>query len=279
VRKRDRAPLHRRRLGRALKRLREQARLTQEEAGAPLRYSDSKISRIESGQLPDYAVLITLLDFYGLISDQHGPYVELWELACQPGWWNAYKLDDQGYVSMEHEATTVREFQPSFVPGLLQTEAYARELFAISLMPRSRTTIENQIAVRMRRQERLTVDDPLRYEAIIQEGVLRRPDADSAVQRGQLRRIIERAELPNVTVRVLPESAGKHDGLTGPVTLLRFPDTEDIDVAYVEHALGSVHIEDPEQVRAATLRLDHVARLALSPTESIEFIEQVVAAL
>jgi transcriptional regulator with XRE-family HTH domain len=263
-----------------LQRLREQAGLTQFEAGRLLHYSDSKISRVEAGQLPDYHAMCAMLDLYGLTVSQWEPFKERWEIASQPGWWATYRLEDQGYVSMEDEAILVREFQQSFVPGLLQTEAYARAFFDKSFMLHSRKTIENQIKVRMRRQDRLTgKENPLVFEAIIQECVLRRYNGDPAVHRAQLRRIVERAGLANVTVRVVQETDGVHGGLNGALILLSFPDKEDDDVVYLEHALGANHTDHTADVAAGKLRMDHLARLALDPAQSIEFIEQVAAEL
>jgi transcriptional regulator with XRE-family HTH domain len=277
---RERAPLHRRRLGRSLRRLRERAGLTQVETGRLLEYSDSKISRVEAGQLPDFHAMCAMLDLYGLTVSQWEPLKEQWRIAKQPGWWASYKLEDQGYISMEDEAVSVREYQPSFIPGLLQTEEYARAFFNRSFMLRSRQTIENQIVVRIRRQDRLTdKDNPLEFIAIIQEGVLRRYNGDPAVHRAQLRRIIERVGLPNVTVQVLREAQGVHDGLSGSMIVLNFPDKEDDDVVYLENALGANHTDNTAEVTAAKMRLDHLARLALDPAQSIEFIEQVAAEL
>jgi hypothetical protein len=204
----------------------------------------------------------------------------MWKIARQPGWWATYKLEDQGYVSMEDEAVLVRELQPSFVPGLLQTEAYARAAFAVSLTSHSRKWTENQVAVRMRRQLRLTdLNNPLVFEAIIQESVLRRHYGDLAVHRAQLGAIAERAGLPNVTVRVVPEVSGIHDGLRGALIVLSFPDKEDDDVVYLEHALGANHTDNTAEVTAGKLRIDNLARRALDPAQSIEFIEQVAAEL
>jgi transcriptional regulator with XRE-family HTH domain len=262
-----------------LKQLREQSGLTQEEVGRELGYSDSKISRFESGQLPDLYVMYAMLDRYGVTFDQWPAYRELWQVASLKGWWTAYKLTDQGYVSMEHEAESVRDYQLSFIPGLLQTEAYVREVFAVSQMPHSRKTIENQVKIRLRRQERLAGDKPLVFDAIIQEGALSRSDGNRKTHHDQLLQIVERAMWPNVTVRVLPESAGKHDGLYGSITLLSFPDPEDSPVAYVEHALGAEHIKDPDHVATANLRLVQLSRLALDPAESITFLERMAAEL
>jgi transcriptional regulator with XRE-family HTH domain len=274
-----RAPLNRRRLGRHLRKLRLQSGLTQEEVGRQMRYSDSKISRFESGQLPDYHVMTAMLDVYGLTVDQWAPYAEQWERAREPGWWAVYKLADTGYVSMEDEAESIRESQPCYIPGLLQTEAYARVLYANAATPRSARWIDNEVEVRQRRQERLAGDNPLIYDVIIQEGALRRRDVKLATHRAQLRQIVERAGWPNVTVRMIPEIAGIHDGLVSALILLQFPDKEDLDVAYTEHSLGANHSDDPAEVAAARLRLDHIAGFALDPTESISFIERVADSL
>lgn len=271
-----RVPFRRRQLGRELRRLRERAGFSQLEAGKRLVYSEKKVSRFELGQVPDYHALRAMLDLYGLIVNDWERYLDLWDRARQRGWWQAYGLDAQGYVSMEDEAETVREFQTGFVPGLLQTEEYARTLFDSSAFPRSQKWIDRDVAVRMRRQQRLTGDPAIRLDAVIEEPVLRRC-IEPGVRGPQLRRILERSELPNVTVRVLPADAGLHDGVYGPFTVLRFPDAEDPDVGYVEHALGAVHVEDGEQVAAARLRFGHLADLAFDPEDSRALIERLVA--
>jgi Domain of unknown function (DUF5753) len=139
--------------------------------------------------------------------------------------------------------------------------------------------MEKQLTVRMIRQNRLFADPPLLFDVIIQESALRRSDLEPELHRAQLRQIIERAGLPNVTVRVMPEAAGTHDGLISALTLLRFPDKEEPDIAYTEHILGSNHSDDSEQVATAKLRINHLIKLALDPVKSIELIEQVAASV
>jgi hypothetical protein len=244
-----------------------------------MRYSDSKISRFESGQLPDFHVLTAMLDLYGLTVNDWEPILAEWDRANEPDWWSVYRLADVSYVSMEHAARSVRESQPSFIPGLFQTEAYAHAALTRSATMHSARWIDKQIAVRMRRQERLTGDRPLVYEVIIQESALRRRDTDPAIHRVQLRQIIDHAGRPNVTVRVIPEAAGTHDGLLGPLILLQFPDAEDPDIAYAEHALGANHTTDSGRVSVAKHTMDHLAGLAFRPAESIEFIERMADCL
>lgn len=250
--------------------------MTQHEAATRLEFSLSKVSRIESGQRPGLHEFRAMLDIYGLPSGDWEPYLDEYRRAKENGWWRAYGLSDQGYVSMEDEASRVREFQNGFIPGLLQTEAYAEAIFAASGMLRSRHTIENQIAVRMRRQDRLTTQPALRLDTIIDETVLRQR-VPPQVMRAQLALIVERSNLPNVRVRVLPRDIEPHDGQYGAFILLDFPEPADPEIAYVEHAFGSVHIEEAEDVRAARLRFDQLAERALGETDSLRLLDRLAS--
>jgi transcriptional regulator with XRE-family HTH domain len=266
-------------LGRELRRLRGEIGFNQHQVGKKLRITDSSVSRFETGEsIPQFALLTALLDLYGVTADQHQEYAEVWERAKEKGWWHAYGLDNQGYVSMEADAVRVREFQLGYVPGLLQTEAYARAAITASPVRRSRKWIEDQIAVRLRRQERLAAEDEaLEFHAIIDETALREPADDPDVVRAQLRHITRQAELSTVTVQVVRRGA-LHPGLIGSFIVLTFPDREMPEMAYVEHAAGSVHIEDDADVRGCTLRFDRLRSLALSPDESLVLIRRMADA-
>jgi len=260
-----------RKLGEALRVLRERAGLTQQEAAARLRYDHRKLSRIEKGQRPEYHGLRAMLDEYGLLVSEWEPYLDMYERAVEKGWWHPYGLEDHGYISLEHDACMVREFQLAYVPGLLQTEAYVRELFEGARVQRSKRWVDNQALVRMRRQERLLSSNPLRLHAVIAESAFAQAD------RAQLRHIVERGTLGHIEVQVLPHSAGFHDGYNGPFTLLDFPDKRDSRVLYVEHATGAIHVEDPEKVKAGKLVFTHLSKLALTPEESATWIERLAA--
>lgn len=277
--KRCKPTLRRRLLGRELRRLREEIGLSQQEAARALNYTDSTISRIEQGQLPNYHALRAMLDVYGLTADQWQPYLDMYDRAKERGWWQAYGVDARGFIALEHEACLVREYQPGYVPGPFQTADYIREIFARSRIGHSRRWVDNQVALRLKRQERLTADPPLRFHAVIEEHVLHRVVGGREVWRAQLRRIAERAELPNVTVRVLPHSVVAPDGWNGMFIVLSFPETDDPDLAYVEHGFGSVHIEREDEVNGCRLAFDHLASLALAPAESVALIERVAAEL
>jgi transcriptional regulator with XRE-family HTH domain len=267
-----------RQLGRALRALREGARLTQAQAGKLLRYDGQKISRIEKGQVPDIHALEAMLDRYGLTVNEWQPYLAMWDRANEKGWWRAFGMDDTGFVSVEHDAQVIRSFEAQFIPGLLQTEPYMRAVFGMSRVRRAKRWIDNEVAVRLRRQRRLVGEPPLELRVVIDEFALRRrfsPD----VMREQLMRIVEPAALPNVTFQVVPESVGPYPGMRGSFSVLSFPDHEEHDLGYVEHAYGVAYLEKAERVRECRLAFDHLSRLALSPDESIALIERRAAEL
>ncbi|HUQ61933.1 DUF5753 domain-containing protein, partial [Lentzea sp.] len=236
-----------------------------------LRYNYQKLSRIENGQLPEYHGLRAMLDLYGVLVSEEAPFIEMWERAGEKGWWHPYGLDDQGYISLEHDAIKVCEFQLGYVPGLLQTEHYMRESFASARAQHSRRWIQNQVAVRMQRQQRLVGDEPLEYHAIIDEAALRQADRD------QLMHVEHMSRLPNVTVQILSRSAGMHDGQNGSFILLDFAYPGEMTVLYVEHAAGAAHIEEVERVKASRLVYKHLSKLALTPDESAEWIGRLAA--
>ncbi|GHH48729.1 helix-turn-helix domain-containing protein [Lentzea cavernae] len=259
------------RLGEALQLLRERAGMSQKEAADRLDYNVPKLSRIENGQVPDIHALRAMLDIYGVIGDEEAPYVEMWELAKEKGWWRAFGLDAQGYISLEHDASRVREFSLAVIPGQLQIEQYTRNVFDGAVIKRSRKSIENDIAVRQRRQSRLIGDDPLEYHVVLFEAALWHVD------RAQLLHLVDIARLPNIVIQVLRGSPRLHDGLFGSFTLLDLPFAGNPRILYIEHMAGSIHIEDPERVATASLVFKHVSKLALTPEESAAFIERLAA--
>lgn len=267
----------RRRLGRLLRKLREDASLNQQQVCTELRINDSKLSRFELGhQVPDYQNLRALLDLYFIPVNEWDPIVEIWEKARVKGWYHAYGLDDLGYVSMEDEAAMIREFQFGFVPGLLQTPDYINTVFTTASIPHSPSYVTTQIEVRRRRQLRLTAEDPLEVHAIIDESVLRR-QTPSDVMSDQINHLLIVSELDSVMIQILPSAVGLHSGLNSNFIVLSFPDPEEPDAGYMEHVAGAVQIEKPEEVATCKLVFDDLARRALSPEESVRFLERLVS--
>lgn len=275
-------PFARRQLGRLLRDLRKRARISSEEACRRLEMSTSRLSRIETGQAaPDIHVARSMLDLYEIPGNEWEWILDQVRDAKKKGWWQAHGLAALGYVGLESFARSLRSFSLAYVPGLLQTEDYMRAIFRTG--PHRRTVdehLENDVTVRLRRQERLIdPDQPLELTAIIDEGVLRRPIGGVEVMRAQLRHIVEQAALPNVTVQVMPTAAGAHHGMTGSFTLLSFPSPDDADIAYLEHSMGGLRVEKPEEVHRASLVFDQLRSAALSPDESMRLIKRIAAEL
>ncbi|HKN56453.1 MAG TPA: helix-turn-helix transcriptional regulator [Amycolatopsis sp.] len=256
-------------MGRSLRRLREQAGFTQEEAGAPIRVSKSKLSRIEQGHLPGYNDFAALLDRYGVLSSDFGEYVRMYDAAKEPGWWPRNVPRNFGYVEVEASACAIRQYEIGLMPGLLQTASYTRRLFEHSHVPWSDEDVGRNVAVRLRRQRRLTEDPDFKIHLIIDESAFYRPWCD----REQVEAVIEGAALPSVTVQVLALSALPHGGLHGGFAILDFPDSEEPGMVYLEGAFGSLHLESPKEIGEARAQFKHLRKLALDEPASVELLK------
>nr|WP_042179111.1 helix-turn-helix transcriptional regulator [Kibdelosporangium sp. MJ126-NF4]CEL13637.1 Putative DNA-binding protein [Kibdelosporangium sp. MJ126-NF4]CTQ99323.1 Putative DNA-binding protein [Kibdelosporangium sp. MJ126-NF4] len=248
-----------RQLLRALKTLREQLRLTQEEASLRVHIEYKKLSRIERRQLPTYHELVMMLDAYGIPSCDYGPYIKLWELARERPWWRDFPLEDTRYIRMEDEAAHKYEFQLGHIPTLLQTEDYAR-----ASMNTAKDTARQFAALRMRQQERLFGEPRLHLHALIHEPVLRQ-----GVNRAQRDLLIRRAEMPNVTIQVVPQRNALHAGLHGSVVLLSFDDPFEADAAFTETLVGIQDTQNAECTAIIRHALNHLSRVAMSPEDTL----------
>jgi transcriptional regulator with XRE-family HTH domain len=271
-----------RRLRYELKRLRDERGLTidqvSELSGGDLR--QPTISRWETG---DRRIRPTdlrfLLDVYEVQGEQREALLTLSRQARERGWWQTYTGAAvpewfQVFVGLEAEATFVHEYTAELVPGLLQTADYYRAFNEASPAAANSDEIERRIAVRMRRQERLTGDDPLTFWAVLNEAVIHRVVGGTETMRAQLRQVAELAKLANVSVQVLPYKAGAHPAMDGSFIVLGFPAAGDPDVAYQEGQAGSLYLEEPRQVERYTLMFDHLIAKALDPDESRRLIAQ-----
>jgi transcriptional regulator with XRE-family HTH domain len=265
-------PFLRRRLGRRLRTIREDANLTLDAAAARLDKTRSALARIETGQTKaDVHFIRSAMDLYDFYDED---LLDQARAAAKPQWFRAYGIEDLGYVDVETYASAVDEFPGLNLPGLLQTEAYIRAMLERGRRRRTAEQLRNDIKVRLIRQKRLVSDEnPLELTAIVDESALLRDVGGREVMRGQHRQLIEMAALPAVTLQVLPMEA--HGSLDGGFIVLSFPDPEDADLLYVEYATGALHIEDEEEVRAARLVFDRLRTEALSPVDSVAMIEQI----
>lgn len=271
-------------LARELKSLRESAKLSHQDIAAALGCSDWKIYKMESGDVgigrPD---LMVMLDRYGVTDEQHrATLFDLQKQGKERGWWAKYGQLPSPYgqlIGLEGAATTIRNFQLAVIPGLLQTEEYARSLFEAQLPNHPPEEIERRIKVRMKRQEALVEDPPLEFWTILDEGAIRRQMGGRLVMRAQLSHLLQMAKRPNVTVQVLPFSEGGHPGTLGSLALLDFPDDVHSPVAYVETFAGDVYLEKEEDMKRVTVVYTHLQAAALSVTKSKELIAAVASEL
>jgi transcriptional regulator with XRE-family HTH domain len=269
----------RRRLGLILRGLREQSGLTGEEVGSALDRSGSWVSRVETGRVGVRTRdLQDLLELYRL---QDGALAEeLMGLARegkQRGWWSKYADTLAGpyatFIGFEAEASEVLTYEAICVPGLLQTEDYARALFLAGIPVLSREVIERRVEVRLERQRLLTGSTPLRVSAILDESVLLRQIGGPDVMCGQLKHLAELSRVPTITIQIVPFSAGAHPGMVGSFTVVRFPLPEDPDIVYVESVAGDI-FGDSEDAPWYSDIFDHLRANALSPAETRQRIEQ-----
>jgi len=213
-----------------------------------------------------------LLDLYEVEGSQRTALMELAREAGRRGWWHAYGDVLPGpYVGLEAEASSVRNYEPLMVPGLLETEAYARAVVSAALVE-DPAEIERRIAVRMERQRRLSGPGALDLWVVLDEAALQRPVGGPPVMAAQLRKLEEMATQPNVTIQVLPFDSGAYLGMGNPLAILSFPDPEDSDVVFLENMGSELYVEHPDQVRRYVQIFDHLRAAALGPEKSLEKI-------
>jgi transcriptional regulator with XRE-family HTH domain len=244
----------RRLLGAQLRRLREERRITLEDAGEVIRASGSKMSRLETGRVGFKDRDISdLLTFYEITDDQQrAALLQLARSASSHGWWHDYSdvvpAWFEPYVGLEEAATSIRTYEIQFVPGLLQTEDYARAVTMLGHEGAPSAEIEQRVALRMGRQALLTGPQPAHLWAVLDEAVLRRPAGRPGVMRRQLQYLLQAAERPNVTIQVVPFTAGVHAAAGGPFSILRFAERDLPDVVYLEQLASALYLDKRETV-------------------------------
>ena len=265
-------------LGRRLQDLRERAGLKREEAARVLRVNPATIRRIEMAEVAFKIPYVQmLLHAYGVEDDEVQAFVKLAEEANKPGWWQRFHDILPGwfsmYVSLEGAASLIRSYEPHFVPGLLQTEDYARAVLRSGAIGQTRPEdIERHVALRMQRQTLLTRENAPRLWTVMDETVLRRPVGGAAVMRGQLDRLLTAANEPNVTIQVAPFASGPHPGTYGPFVLFRFPVPELPDMVYSEYLTGAVYLDARHEVATHLEVMDRMAAHAATAHRTKEIL-------
>ncbi|SCL31575.1 Helix-turn-helix domain-containing protein [Micromonospora pallida] len=267
--------VRRRRIARELRQLRERAGMTLDVAARQLDMSKSNLSRIENAQIGikprDVRAALALYQVTGADAEA---LVEIARGAQQRGWWQNYSdvLPEwfEFYVGLEAEAATLRTYEAEAVPGLLQTEAYAREIYRLTA---GEEGLERKVAARLHRQSVLHRDTPVQMSVVLNEAVLLRPVGTPAVMADQLSHISRVAQLPNVTIQILPFMAGGHPAMSTPYVILHFADAADNAVVYLDNLTMGLALEGAEHVRGYTLVHERLRQMALTPADSMTRLE------
>jgi len=268
-------------LGKRLQELREAAGLKREEAAQVLRVAPATVRRME---MADVALKIpyvqVLLETYGVADEEAAAFVALAEEANRPGWWQRFHdvLPDwfSLYVSLEGAARLIRSYEPHFVPGLLQTEDYARAVMEAGTVGQTEPgAIERHVTLRMTRQRLLDRPDPPHLWVIMDETVLRRPvSIRGEVMREQLDRLLEFAELDRVTLQIAEFEDGPHPGTYAPFTLFRFAEPELPDMVFTEYLTGALYLDSRSEVSAHLEVLDHMTARAASAERTKKLLRE-----
>jgi Domain of unknown function (DUF5753)/Helix-turn-helix domain len=269
-------------LGAQLRRLREAADVTPDAAAWRIRGSRSKISRMENGRVGfKDRDLTDLLELYGVTDPQ--VLTGMQELATQANaqdWWA--KFGDilpgwfEPYLGLEASASLLRAFDLQFINGLFQTEAYARAVTAIGLRGGTAAEIDRRVKVRLKRQELLTAADAPRVWSIVDEAALRRPVGGPEVMRQQLGYLAELAQLPNITLQVVPFHVGGHDAAGGSFTVMRFAEADVPDIVYLEQLTGAQYLDKPADADHYLDVINRLSAISLSPARSVGFFAEVI---
>jgi transcriptional regulator with XRE-family HTH domain len=271
-----------RRLAAELRSLRAATGLTRETVVERTGINAATLYRIEHGRVrPQTRTLRTLLDLYAVDQEQQAELVTLLRDARQRGWLHAYQSElpehYTTYIGFEGEAHSVWNYESLFVPGLLQTEDYARAVIRGVLPFAGRDEVERHVGVRMERQAMLLNDNPLNLWSIVDEAALRREVGGPEVMKAQLQRLLEAAELPHVTFQVIPFNVGAHPGMPGSFVLMQFDDAAIPDVIYIDSMAGDLFLEEEGEIRRYTLIFEHLRAVAISPDASRSLVASRIA--
>lgn len=265
-------------LGSQLRRLREGRGISAQEAAKTIRGSESKISRIELGRNAvreiDVADLLTL---YGVTDlDEREQMLSLASQANRPGWW--YRYNDilpswfQAYIGLEEAAQSIRVYEVQFIPGLLQTEAYATAVLALGDIPADE--MERHVVLRKERQRRF-LNGELRLWALLDEEALRRPVGSREILRAQLAHLLTASESRNLVLQIIPRGVVGHAAPSG-FSILRFGDAEMQDIVYVEQLTSALYLDKRPEVDRYLLAMERMSIVAAEPRESAGIIRAIM---
>lgn len=270
-------------LGKLLQQAREAAGIEQKDAAKEIGLNAVSVSRIENGKQSikgPYVKLLSLL--YGLDAEQQAELMTMAQEAGRPEWYLALARRVPNwfrqYLGYESVATSMRVYESELVHGLLQTERYTRAVIPAGRLNITEAELDQMVTLRRQRQDRTSKGD-LTLHVILNEAVLRRQVGGRDVMREQLLHIVQRSELPDVTVQVLPFAAGEHASMTSPFALLGFRDYPGMNAVYLENGRGALYLEAPADLAQYEWRFGQLGETALPPGQSRDLLASVAAGL
>jgi transcriptional regulator with XRE-family HTH domain len=254
-------------LGKRLHDLREKAGHSYEEAARALDVTHATVRRMEKAEVGLRIPYVEkLLALYGVDAVEAAAFIDLARQGNRPGWWHRYRdvLPSwfSAFVSLEGEAVIIRAYEPHYVPGLLQTEEYARAVLRAGRPGAPAEEIDRLVALRLERQALIARPDAPLLWVVMDETVLRRPIGSPEVMRAQLDRLAEACAMPQVRLQIMPFGAGPHPAMYGPFHIFRFEVRELPDVVFTESLVGAAYLDDLDDVSAFLEALDRMCAQA-----------------
>ncbi|HEX6341384.1 helix-turn-helix transcriptional regulator [Umezawaea sp.] len=269
-----------RRLAGELRRLRAASGLSREDVAEATGINDSTLYRIETARTrPQKRTLLTLLKHYDTDEPQREHLVALSKESTEQGWLRGFHSDlpeeYTAYISFEAEALGVSNYESLFIPGLLQTEDYARAVIRGVLPMANTQEVEDRVQARMERRGVLSKEQPLKLWAIVDEAALHRLVGGGQVMHAQLRHLLDVTREPHITLQVIPYSTGAHAGMPGSFVLMDFADPMDTDLIYIDSMAGDLFLESEADISRYSTIFDNLRAVALSPDSSVELVAHI----
>ncbi|QQQ81069.1 helix-turn-helix domain-containing protein [Saccharothrix sp. 6-C] len=280
--KRSTPTIRLRRLAGQLRRLRDGTGLRREDVEERTGLHSTTLYRIETARArPQYRTLDMLLKLYEIPTDEQLRLKALYKQSAGEGWiqpWHeSLREEYTTYISFERDAHGLRHYSAMFIPGLLQTEDYTRAVVRGISYAATPEQVEDRVRTRMERQAVLTKDRPIKLWAILDEAALHHEVGGRDVMRAQLDRLVEAATAPNVTIQVVPFSAGAHPGMPGEFIVMDFEDPLDHDLVHVDSQAGEIFLESDADITRFRSDFDHLVAVAKSPDDSAALIAEIAA--
>lgn len=274
----------RRKIGRVLRQLREECGYTLKTAGANLERSPSSLSQIENGvQWLRLRDLGFILDQYNVPTDLRAALMTLAEQDRQPGWWDAYKdlvtPEALDRVSLEHDASRILTTETTFVPGLLQTDSYARAVNSAIVSASMPNAVDRFVALRLARQNILRTSQPTSLDVVVDEAALRRIRGGRHTMRGQLRRLLNESLQEHVRLQVLPLDTDPGPAYVSQFQLIEIGSPVILDTVLIDHFTSHWSLEKQQQISQYRKKFEELRAVALTEASSRDLINRIISEL